>query len=481
VSKSRLIFFNVVLGKLNYRPYDFAELRLKNLYPVMTLASASTSPKYLGNWQAILKNISPELSKTNLGITFVQPLLKELGFDLINFVEKDFSFSGIYQDRSISVKPDYTCWLTGTSFDKRSAPFLIVEVQTVQPDNIKVAIDNVQKQMILSSATFGLATDGIEIQLWQRYGGICVPRTPKEKVNNINIKEIITQLKINLQKPRRALTAMFWSAKGGVGKTTITGNIGAALSKKTNLKILLVSLDPQGDLNSMFGLPSIEQYQFNLGIADVLKLEEERILNFRQLIKKQKTEIAVSQGVFSQKKAFYLDIIPADRSLEKIESSNFLTEFSLEKFLAKDFYFQYDYILIDAPSTWQGMAKLATLATDVVIPIIDNSSFAVDAIERMQNNYLTATEFEKNSLIGTPPETIGYIINSRFQIKSTLESSVERIQQRLVDLKMVKSHWILPNYADIERSHELGQPVVYSSPNSDAAKKFAEIARDIFV
>jgi cellulose biosynthesis protein BcsQ len=439
------------------------------------------SPKYINNWQAIIKTIKPELSKTNLGTIFVQPLLKELGFDSINFVEKDFNFSGMYRDRSILVKVDYTCWRPSESIDKKAAPLLIVETQPVLENNIEVAIENLKKQLIISNAIFGLATDGIEIQLWQRHGNICTPRTPKQKIDGVNINAIIDRIKLNLHKPRRALTAMFWSSKGGVGKTTITGNIAAALSKQSQLKILLICFDPQGDLNSMFGLPIVDRSSSNLALADVLKIEtEDRHLCYRQLIQKNKVELSVSQGIFSQKKAFYLDLIPADNSLEKIASSNCLTEYSLEDFLNKEYYYQYDYILIDAPSTWQGISKLAAFATDVTIPIIDNSNFAVDAIAKMQNKYLMATEFGKNFPTAIPPEIIGYIINSRFQIKSTLENSVEKIQQRLLELKMVKDFWILPNCAEIERSHESGQPVVYSSPNSDSAKKFIEIARDIF-
>src|ERR1700749_2690654 len=41
--------------------------------------------------------------------------------------------------------------------------------------------------------------------------------------------------------------------KGGVGKTTTTANLGAALALR-GCRVLLVDLDPQGNLTSAFGL-----------------------------------------------------------------------------------------------------------------------------------------------------------------------------------------------------------------------------------
>src|SRR5207244_11231302 len=55
--------------------------------------------------------------------------------------------------------------------------------------------------------------------------------------------------------------------KGGVGKTTTTANLGAALALRGR-RVLLVDLDPQGNLTSAFGLEKDVQHTVAESLLD---------------------------------------------------------------------------------------------------------------------------------------------------------------------------------------------------------------------
>lgn len=144
------------------------------------------------------------------------------------------------------------------------------------------------------------------------------------------------------------------SMKGGVGKTTVTVNLGAALHA-LDRKVLLVDMDAQHDLTQSLGL---DPFQLK-GVEFLL----EKDLKFTDIVKEYNDN---------------LHILPAGKKLKKLELS--LSNMMVK---AKDSYFcyllknalekvreDYDYILVDCPPS-PGFLTVNALsfADNVLIPV----------------------------------------------------------------------------------------------------------------
>ena len=135
--------------------------------------------------------------------------------------------------------------------------------------------------------------------------------------------------------------------KGGVAKTTTTLNLGVAFAEQ-GFKVLLIDLDPQGNLTMSQGLnpDTIQQSMFDV-LVHRMPIE--------QVIERREVDVAVSS----------IDLAGADMAL----SSQIGRERALEKALApiKD---RYDYILIDTPPSLGLLTINAFVsATGVVVPV----------------------------------------------------------------------------------------------------------------
>jgi len=139
--------------------------------------------------------------------------------------------------------------------------------------------------------------------------------------------------------------------KGGVGKTTTTINLGAALAE-VGRRVLLVDFDPQGALSVGLGVPTNE-----LDVT-VYNLLIERGHDIREVIKHTKWE--------------GLDVLPANIDLSAAEVQ-LVGEVAREQILARvlrPVVDDYDVVLIDCqPSLGLLTVNALTAAHGVIIPL----------------------------------------------------------------------------------------------------------------
>ncbi|MBR1670526.1 MAG: ParA family protein [Butyrivibrio sp.] len=143
--------------------------------------------------------------------------------------------------------------------------------------------------------------------------------------------------------------------KGGVGKTTTTGNLGIGLAS-AGKKVLLIDADAQGSLTASLGYEEPDAMEYTL--ATILG----KIIN--------EEEFDIQEGILHHEEG--VDLMPSNIELSGLEVSlvNVMSrEMVLKEYLEqiKD---QYDYCLIDCmPSLGMVTVNAFAAADSVLIPV----------------------------------------------------------------------------------------------------------------
>ena len=140
--------------------------------------------------------------------------------------------------------------------------------------------------------------------------------------------------------------------KGGCGKTTTAANLGALLSEKH--KVLLIDIDPQGNLTTHFGINKADQKHT---IYDVM-------LNGRiedAIVRKDGIDIVPST----------IDLAGAEVELTGKIGREYILDNELKRIARK-----YDYVIIDTPPSLGIFTINSLVASDYVLIPVQAEFFA---------------------------------------------------------------------------------------------------------
>ncbi len=152
---------------------------------------------------------------------------------------------------------------------------------------------------------------------------------------------------VNVEDQHVLRTLVFANQKGGVAKTTTTLNLGVAF-KEQGYRVLVVDLDPQGNLTMSQGMnpDSIERSMFDVLVHRV---------PISEIIHTAEVDVAVSSIDLAGAELALSSLIGRERALEKA-----LVE-------VRD---RYDFILVDTPPSLGLLTINAFVAaTGVIVPV----------------------------------------------------------------------------------------------------------------
>jgi chromosome partitioning protein len=248
--------------------------------------------------------------------------------------------------------------------------------------------------------------------------------------------------------PATTTVIAFANQKGGVAKTTTTLNLGVAFAEQ-GLHVLLVDLDPQGNLTMSQGMnpDAIEQSMFDV-LVHRLPIE--------QVIEQREVDIAVSS----------IDLAGAELAL----SSQIGRERALEKALApvKE---RYDYVLIDTPPSLGLLTINAFVAAAGVIVPVQTEYLSLRGLVQLENTLQMVREN-----LNPAVEVIG-ILPTMYDKRLTHSREADEIlRENFGDL--VYNTRIRKTIRFAEAPVK-GSSVLAYEPSGDAAAMYRDLAKEV--
>ena len=248
--------------------------------------------------------------------------------------------------------------------------------------------------------------------------------------------------------PALAKVIAFANQKGGVAKTTTTLNLGVALSER-GFRVLLIDLDPQGNLTMSQGLnpDSIERSMFDV-LVHRLPLDE--------VIVHQEVDLAVSSIDLAGAELALSSVIGRERALEK--ALNPVKE-------------RYDYVLIDTPPSLGLLTINAFVAANAVIVPVQCEYLSLRGLVQLENTL----QMVRENL--NPHVEIEGILATMFD-KRTLHAreAVDILRENFGDLVFNTRIAKTVRYAEAPVK---GQSVLKYDADGEAAALYRDLAKEV--
>jgi chromosome partitioning protein len=262
-----------------------------------------------------------------------------------------------------------------------------------------------------------------------------------------------------LPRPKRTRVMVVANQKGGVGKTTTTVNMAAALAQG-GLRVLVVDLDPQGNASTAL---SIDHHRGTPSTYDAIV-----------------DGTPLSEIVQKSPEVDNLFVVPATIDLAGAEIelvSMVARESRLRKALhghpqiLADTEDRFDYVLIDCPPSLGLLTLNALVAGDEMLIPIQAEYYALEGLGQL----LETVEMVKAHL--NPGLDVSTIVLTMYDARTRLSAGVaEEVRSHFGDQVLRTA---IPRSVRISEAPSYGQTVLTYDPSSPGALSYLEAAREM--
>ena len=239
--------------------------------------------------------------------------------------------------------------------------------------------------------------------------------------------------------------------KGGVGKTTTTINLSAALGAKGK-KVLVVDTDPQGNTTSGFGVDknSLENTIYELMLEEI------------------STDDCLLKNVSEN-----VDIIPSNVNLAAVEVE-LMDKENKEYILKNEIDWvkdQYDYIMIDCPPSLSILTINSMVAADTVLVPIQCEFYALEGLSQL----ITTVNLVKERL--NPNLDMEGIVFTMYDSRNNLSNQVVENVKSHVEEKIYDT--LIPRNIRLAEAPSYGMPINIYDPKSAGAEAYMKLAEEV--
>ncbi|APX22697.1 MAG: ParA family protein [Rhodobacteraceae bacterium] len=242
--------------------------------------------------------------------------------------------------------------------------------------------------------------------------------------------------------------------KGGVGKTTTTINLGAALAEK-NLNVLVVDLDPQGNSSTGLGIePTDRQYTAYELLLDDVPMED-------VILRTEQPNLDLIPAT--------VDLSSADIELVANEKRSFLLREALRQAAMNAL--NYDYVLIDCPPSLNLLTVNAMVAAHSILVPLQSEFFALEGLSQLM---LTVREVRQSA---NPDLRIEGVVLTMYDARNNLSRQVEDdARENLGDLVFST---VIPRNVRVSEAPSFAMPVLSYDAQSKGALAYRALADEL--